>query len=54
MKPLRLALLIVALICFVLYVSFDWRTPAPSPGSRPNFLGLGLTFWMLAELSSAL
>lgn len=54
MKPVRLALLIVALFCFGLYIFYDgWRSSV-STGSRPNFLGIGLFFWVLSELSTAL
>lgn len=55
MKPLKLALLIVAFICFVLAIYFDWR-PLPPPGVpavwRPGFMSMGLAFWVLSEILS--
>lgn len=54
MKPLRLALLIVAFICFVLHVFFEARPiPATAPPTltRPAlFMGLGLAFWVAADI----
>jgi hypothetical protein len=56
MKPVKLALLIVAFLCFVLAIVFDaWRPAAISGGppvSRPIFLGFGLAFWVLSEILS--
>lgn len=55
MKPLRLALLMVAFICFVLHIYFDgWRPVTPgSSVSRPSFLGMGLAFWVFSEITTA-
>jgi hypothetical protein len=53
MKPLRMALLIAALICFLLALYFEGiRSVAPGMASvpHPNFLSLGLAFWVLSEI----